>query len=342
MSGPEEFGERLFWAALLESVSVNGVVLVTGAAGFIGSHLVRLLLDQGRRVVGLDNFDDYYDPTWKRRNAAEFATDDRFELVEGDVRDRDLLERLLSTREVESIAHLAALAGVRASVSSAERYLDVNVMGSLRLLEAALAHGRPNFVFASTSSVYGRTTRVPFVEDDSADRPLAPYPASKRAVELLGHAYHHSHGQNFTALRFFTVYGPRSRPDMMAHLVLDSMRTGRAIPLYEGGRLFRDWTYVGDIVQGIATALDRPLGFEAINLGRGEPVDVGEFIRELERLSGRKPNVVDTPMNEADVPGTVASIDKARTLLDYHPQVSVPEGTRRYYEWFIEHVGPIG
>ncbi len=170
---------------------------------------------------------------------------------------------------------------------------------------------------------------------------LPPTPASKRAVELLGHAQHHSHGQDFTALRFFTVYGPHGRPDMMAHLVLDSMRTGRAIPLYEGGRLFRDWTYVSDIVAGIAAALDRPLGYEVINLGRGEPVDVLEFVRELERLSGKKPNLVDTPMNDADVPGTVASIDKARTLLDYRPQVSVPEGARRYYEWFSATVGRI-
>lgn len=326
---------------------MNGAVLVTGAAGFIGSHLVRLLLDGGRRVIGLDNFDDYYDPAWKRRNAAEFLGNPAFELVEGDLRDQDLLERVFSSAPLESVAHLAALAGVRTSVAHAERYLDVNVMGSLRLLEAsrraANSPGKsPNFVFASTSSVYGRTTRVPFVEDDTADRPLAPYPASKRAVELLGHAYHHSHGQNFTALRFFTVYGPRSRPDMMAHLVLDSMRTGNAIPLYEGGRLFRDWTYVGDIVKGIAAALDRPLGFEVINLGRGEPVDVSEFIAELVKLSGKRPNVVDTPMNEADVPGTIASIDKARALLDYQPQVSVPEGARRYYEWYVEHVGPIG
>jgi UDP-glucuronate 4-epimerase len=321
-------------------------VLVTGAAGFIGSHLVRLLRERGRRVVGLDNFDDYYDPAWKRRNVTEFQDDPGFELVEGDLRDAGLLERVLRKQPFQSVAHLAALAGVRASVAHAERYLDVNVMGSLRLLEATRRAkgadgGSPNFVFASTSSVYGRTTRVPFVEDDPADRPLAPYPASKRAVELLGHSSHHSHGQNFTALRFFTVYGPRSRPDMMAHLVLDSMRTGKVIPLYEGGRLFRDWTYVGDIVMGIAAALERPLGFEVINLGRGEPVDVGEFISELQKLSGKRPNVVDTPMNEADVPGTVASIDKARALLGYHPQVSVPEGTRRYYEWFIEHVGPM-
>jgi UDP-glucuronate 4-epimerase len=321
---------------------MDRAVLVTGAAGFIGSHLTRHLLARGRRVIGLDNFDAYYDPAWKRRNLAESsASSGSLEFVEGDLRDAQLLERVLSQNDVGSVAHLAALPGVRSSVLDPERYYDVNVMGSLRLLEAVRRHGQPNFVFASTSSVYGRTTRVPFVEDDTADRPLAPYPASKRAVEMLGHAQHHSHGQNFTALRFFTVYGPHGRPDMMAHLVLDSMRTGKAIPLYEGGRLFRDWTYVSDIVAGIAAALDRPLGFEVINLGRGEPVDVGEFIRELERLSGKKPNLVDTPMNDADVPGTIANIDRARALLDYKPQVSVPEGARRYYEWFVDTVGPI-
>jgi UDP-glucuronate 4-epimerase len=321
---------------------VDRPVLVTGAAGFIGSHLTRHLLERGHRVIGLDNFDAYYDPAWKRRNLAEsLATPGSFEFFEGDIRDAALLQRLFSEHDIGSVAHLAALAGVRTSVDSPARYYDVNVMGSLQLLEFAQRHGQPHFVFASTSSVYGRTTRVPFVEDDSADRPLAPYPASKRAVELLGHAYHHNHGQTFTALRFFTVYGPHGRPDMMAHLVLDSMRTGKAIPIYEGGRLFRDWTYVSDIAAGIAAALERPLGYEVINLGRGEPVDVGEFVRELERLSGKKPNLVDTPMNSADVPGTIASIDKARDLLDYKPQVSVPEGARRYYEWFIDQVGPI-
>ena len=321
---------------------MDRAVLVTGAAGFIGSNLVRHLLGAGEQVVGLDNFDDYYDPAWKRRNVLDLgAALGTFELIEGDIRDAALLERLFSTHDIKSVAHLAALAGVRSSVEDPERYCDVDIMGSLRLLEVARRHELRNFVFASTSSVYGRTTRVPFVEDDPADRPLAPYPAAKRAVELLGHAQHHSHGLNFTALRFFTVYGPGGRPDMMAHLVLDSMRTGRPIPLYAGGRLFRDWTYVEDIVRGVAAALERPLGYEVINLGRGEPVDVLEFIRELERLSGKKPNLVDTPMNEADVPGTIANIDKARALLDYRPQVSVPEGTRRYYEWFIDKVGPI-
>jgi UDP-glucuronate 4-epimerase len=321
---------------------MDRAVLVTGAAGFIGSNLVRHLLAAGEHVVGLDNFDDYYDPAWKRRNVLDLgAALGTFELIEGDIRDAALLERLFSAHDIKSVAHLAALAGVRTSVEDPERYCDVDIMGSLRLLEVARRHELRNFVFASTSSVYGRTTRVPFVEDDPADRPLAPYPAAKRAVELLGHAQHHSHGLNFTALRFFTVYGPGGRPDMMAHLVLDSMRTGRPIPLYAGGRLFRDWTYVEDIVRGVAAALERPLGYEVINLGRGEPVDVLEFIRELERLSGKKPNLVDTPMNEADVPGTIANIDKARELLDYRPQVSVPEGTRRYYEWFIDKVGPI-
>jgi UDP-glucuronate 4-epimerase len=321
---------------------MDRAVLVTGAAGFIGSNLVRHLLTQGERVVGLDNFDDYYEPAWKRRNVAELATlPGSFQLVEGDIRDTALLERLFSEHEPKSIAHLAGLAGVRRSVEEAERYCEVNITGSLRLLEVARRNKMPNFVFASTSSAYGRTTRVPFVEDDTADRPLAPYPASKRAVELLGHAQHHSHGQNFTALRFFTVYGPGGRPDMMAHLVLDSMRTGRPIPLYAGGKLFRDWTFVDDIVQGIARALERPLGYEVINLGRGEPVDVLEFIGELERLSGKRPNLVDTPMNDADVPGTIASIEKARDLLGYRPQISVPEGARRYYEWFVQNVGPI-
>lgn len=321
---------------------MSDIVLVTGAAGFIGSHLVSELLGAGQSVVGLDDFNDYYDPERKRANVRALPRDrGHFVLVEGDVRDARLLDRLFSEHQPRAIAHLAAMAGVRASVERPDLYLDVNVMGTLRLLETAALHGKPNFVFASTSSAYGQSERFPFVEDDPADRPLAPYPASKRAGELLGHAYHHSRGLDFTALRFFTVYGPAGRPDMMAHLVLDSMRTGRSIPLYEGGHLFRDWTYVADIVRGIRSALDRPLGYEVINLGRGEPVDVLGFVRELEKLSGRPAHFTPAKMNSADVKGTIASIDKARRLLDYQPSVSVPEGTRRYYEWFIENVGPM-
>lgn len=314
--------------------------LVTGAAGFIGSHTTIALLQRGDRVIGLDDFNDYYDPARKRANIADIrAVGGDFELIEGDIRDRDLVERTFRAHPFDAVAHLAAMAGVRASVNDPWLYYDVNVTGTLNLLDAARRHGRPNFVFASTSSAYGRTERIPFVETDSADRPLAPYPSSKRSAELLGHSYHHVHGLDFTALRFFTVYGERGRPDMMAYLVLESMRRGTPIPLYNGGRMYRDWTYVGDIITGVLAALDRRLGYEIVNLGRGEPVLLADFVDGLSRLTGRKANFIHEPMLAADVSSTFASIDKARRLLDYDPRVSIQEGLQRFYDWYVDTIG---
>lgn len=318
-------------------ISLVARVLVTGAAGFIGSHTTTRFAKRGDHVVGLDNFNDYYDPARKRANwrEATHAVPSNVELVDGDVRDRKLLERLFAEHAFDAVVHLAAMAGVRASVDDPWLYYDVNLTGTLNLLDAAQRHGKPNFVFGSTSSAYGRTERRPFVEDDSADRPLAPYPASKRAAELLGHSYHHLFGLDFTALRFFTVYGPRGRPDMMAYKVVDSMLTGRSIPLYDGGRMVRDWTFVDDIVAGVVAAADRRLGYQVINLGRGEPVLLREFIDKLAEASGKQPHLVDEPMMAADVDYTFADISKARELLGYQPSVSVAEGTRRFYDWFM-------
>ncbi len=321
---------------------MSRTILVTGAAGFIGSHTARALVQRGDRVIGLDNFNDYYDPARKHANVEAIrALGGDFELVTGDIRDRALVSRVFSTHPLHAVVHLAAMAGVRASVSDPWLYYDVNVTGTLNLLEAAREHGNPNFVFASTSSAYGRTERRPFDERDASDRPLAPYPASKRAAELLGHSYHHIHGTDFTALRFFTVYGPQGRPDMMAYLVLESMRRGTPLPLYNGGLMYRDWTFIADIVQGVVAAADRRLGYEIINLGRGEPVLLKDFVDELAKLSGKRGHLVDAPMMAADVSYTFASIDKARRLLDYTPRFSVQEGVRRFYDWYVETIGPL-
>lgn len=318
-------------------------VLVTGAAGFIGSHVAARLVERGDTVVGLDNFNDYYDPARKRANARALAQlGGDWELIEGDLRERALVERIFGAAQFDAVVHLAAMAGVRASVDDPWLYYDVNLTGTLTLLDATRRFGKPNFVFASTSSAYGRTTESPFVETANADRPLAPYPASKRGAELLGHSYHHLHGLDFTALRFFTVYGPAGRPDMLAYLVLDAIRTGKTLTLYEGGALLRDWTYVGDIASGVVAAVDRRLGYEIINLGRGQPVNVREFVDLLAKYAGKAPRIEERPMPAADVDFTLASIDKARALLGYEPRVSVREGTRHFYDWFVEHVGPIG
>lgn len=311
---------------------------VTGAAGFIGSHLSEILLDRGDVVVGLDNLNDYYDPERKRRTLAAIAADperaDRFVFVEGDIRERVLLEHLFHGHRPQAVAHLAAMAGVRASVNNPHLYYDVNLTGTLNLLEAARQQQDVSFVFASTSSVYGRTEEIPFVESNCSDRPLAPYPASKRAAEMLGHAYHHLHGQNFTALRFFTVYGPRNRPDMMAHKLLDNIFAGRKVPLYNNGHLYRDWTYVSDIVAGIVAALDCPLGYEVLNLGRGEPVLLADFVHHVEEVSGHKCSLEPAPMVDADVYRTYADISRARQLLSYDPKVSVQEGVQHLWQWY--------
>jgi UDP-glucuronate 4-epimerase len=310
------------------------------------------LLGRGDDVVGLDNFDPYYSPARKRQNVEEAAREavrpGQFELVEGDIRDRALLDRLFQTRSIDAVVHLAAMAGVRASMADPFLYYDVNLTGTLCLLEAvrrraAQTGERPaNLVLASTSSAYGRTEVTPFVETDAADRPLAPYASSKRAAEMLGFTYHHLHRLDFTALRFFTVYGPRGRPDMMAYKVLDSAYGGTEVPYYGGGEMYRDWTYVDDIVSGVVAAVDRRLGYEIINLGRGEPVRLADFVAALERLAGKRPRLVSMPMIDADVSATCADIGKAQRLLDYAPRVSVQAGVQRFFDWYIANVMPGG
>ena len=291
-------------------------VLVTGAAGFIGSHLSRTLLQRGDTVVGVDNFT----------------------MIEADIRDRQSMLDLCSDERFDAIAHLAAMAGVRYAVEHPEIYGEVNVSGTINLLDGARLNKVGNFVFASTSSAYGNTDQIPFVESDPCNRPLQPYAATKKAGEVLGYSYHHLFGLNLTALRFFTVFGPNGRPDMMAYKVLDNIFSGREVPLYNRGQMYRDWTYVDDTVAGVVAALDRPLGYEIINLGRGETTLLADFIALIEELSGRQANLIPTPMPAADVRSTRADISKARRLLDYNPRVTVREGVTRFWEWYRDTI----
>ncbi len=332
---------------------MSKTILVTGAAGFIGSHTVEALVARGDRVIGLDNLNDYYDPARKRANIQEISkaaeTNSKggsFTFVRGDIRDQQTVKEVFAVHKFDGVAHLAAMAGVRASMDNPHVYYEVNVTGTLNLLDAAIGRvgpqatlaSKPIFVFASTSSVYGNTQQIPFLEDDNCDRPLAPYAASKRAGELLGFSYHHLYGIDFTALRFFTVYGPRGRPDMMAYKVLDNIFLGREVPLYNGGQMHRDWTFVTDIVQGVVGALDRSQGYNVINLGRGEPVLLAEFVQLIERLAGQKANLVSTPMVDADVSYTYADIRKAHNILGYNPSVSVTDGVARFWNWYQQAV----
>ncbi|MFO7678927.1 MAG: NAD-dependent epimerase/dehydratase family protein [Chloroflexota bacterium] len=311
-------------------------VLVTGAAGFIGSHLAKKLAARGDDVVGLDNFNDVvYPAALKRRRAAELAPLPNFRMVEEDIRHRSALFALFEAEKFEAVAHLAALAGVRNAVKYPDLYVEVDLNGTQHLMDAARATGVGNFVLASTSSVYGQTQVIPFVETDACDRPLQPYAAAKRAAEILGYSYHHLFDFNFTVLRFFTVYGPFGRPDMMAYLLAESITKGIEIPLYEGGQMYRDWTFVDDITDGVAAAVSRPLGYEIINIGRGEPVLLLDFVTMIEQLAGKKANLVSKPKTAADFVLNQADISKARRLLDYNPQVSVTEGVKRFWEWYI-------
>ena len=309
-------------------------ILVTGAAGFIGSNLAAKLARRGDEVIGLDNFNDYYDPARKRANEARLNGFPNFRMIEADIRDREGLFALFARERFDAVAHLAALAGVRNAVRFPDLYVAVDFNGTQNLLDAGREYGQPHFVFASTSSVYGDTKRIPFEESDPCDRPLQPYAAAKRAAEMLGFTYFHLFGQTFTVVRFFTVYGPNGRPDMMAYLLADSITKGRQIPLYDGGEMYRDWTYVEDITDGVVLALDRPLGYEIFNIGRGEPVKLLDFVHMLEELAGGEANVQVQPRLNADVVRTYADISRARAMLGYRPRVSVLDGVTAFWEWY--------
>jgi UDP-glucuronate 4-epimerase len=303
-------------------------ILITGGAGFIGSRLALALRERGERLVLVDNFDPYYDPALKHANLIPFEGDPHVTFVQGDVRDAALMESIVRENGVRKIAHLAALAGVRNSIHEGPRYVEVNVNGSVNM-----------FVQASTSSVYGEsstTGRVPFVEDDPADHPLAPYPASKRAAELLAHSYHHLFGLNMTCLRFFNVYGPNGRPDMMPLKVMRAVLAGEPITLYNAGNLKRDWTYIDDIVDGIIAALDRPMGYQVINLGCGNPIAMTEFVDIIEELSNREAIRVDAPTPPSEPSITYCNNQRARELLGFDPKTPVQDGLARTWAWLQE------
>lgn len=308
--------------------------LVTGGAGFIGSHLVDALLARGERVICLDNFDGYYDPARKRAHIAAHLKHPDYVLVEGDIRDRDGVMRVFDDYRPDRVANLAAIAGVRASVEQAPLYTEVNLQGSIHLMDAARQLGIENFVQASTSSVYGATEQIPFWEDQPTDGPLAPYPATKKACEVMAFAYHNMFRLNITVLRFFTVYGPRVRPDMMAYMVMDRIAKDQEVVVYNEGNLHRDWTYVDDIIQGVVAALDKPLGYDVINIGRGDPVRLGDFVDVIQELVGKPARIKHAPAPASEPLITYAGIEKAQRLLGYQPHTSIREGLAHTWQWY--------
>jgi UDP-glucuronate 4-epimerase len=307
-------------------------VLVTGGAGFIGSHLVTSLLQDGHRVTVLDNFDPFYDRAIKERNIAPHRGHARWRLVEGDLRDRPAMARSL-TGEYDAIVHLAARAGVRPSIEDPETYQDVNVRGTQNMLELAREWGVKQFVFASSSSVYGVNPRVPWSEEDHVLQPISPYASTKVSGELLGHVYSHLYGIRFIALRFFTVYGPGQRPDLAIAKFAELIRSGRPIPVFGDGSTRRDYTFIDDIVGGLRGALqyDRTM-YEVVNLGNNQTVALLEMIRELEGALDTQATIMRLPLQPGDVPQTWARVDKARDLFGYQPRTPFREGIRKFVD----------
>jgi UDP-glucuronate 4-epimerase len=312
-------------------------ILVTGAAGFIGSWLTERLLERGDRVVGFDNFDPFYDRSIKERNLAVARRSDAFRLVEGDLRDPGAVRALFSDGACDAVAHLAARAGVRPSLADPAGYYETNLIGTANLLEAMRESGCGRLVFASSSSVYGNNRKVPFHEDDRVDAPISPYAASKKAGEELCHVYHAVHGFSVLVLRFFTAYGPRQRPEMAIHAFTRRLLAGDPIPVFGDGSMERDFTYIDDVVDGVASAVDRVIaadGFEILNLGESEPVRLSRLVAALERATGREAVIDRRPTPPGDVERTFADVSRARRLLGYAPRVGLEEGLRKFVEWY--------
>jgi UDP-glucuronate 4-epimerase len=304
--------------------------LITGGAGFIGSHVVDLLLGEGWEVTVVDNFDPFYDPQIKRQNIAPHLSHPNYRLVEVDIRDLEALRKHLSG-EYDVIVHLAAKAGVRPSVLDPVSYYEVNVRGTLNLLELAKEWGVRQFVFASSSSVYGANPNLPWREDDPLLLPVSPYGATKLAGETLGRVYSHLHGIRFIALRIFTAYGPRQRPDLAIHKFARLMLQGKPVPIYGDGSACRDYTYIDDLVLGIRAAMDyEGAPFEVFNLGSGRPITVLEVVRSLEKVLGIKARIEHLPLPAGDVPYTCANVERAARLLGYIPKTPFGEGLIRF------------
>ncbi len=309
-------------------------VLVTGAAGFIGSWVVERILADGHDVVGLDNFDDFYDPTIKRRNIETASAHPGFTLIAGDFRDRELVDAIFTEHAPKAVVHLGARAGVRPSLENAPLYVDVNLDGTTVLLDVSRHHGVERFVFASSSSVYGARPLEPFSENDDADSPVSPYAATKRAGELICHTYNHLFGLPITCLRFFTVYGPRQRPEMAIHYFTRAIANGDPINVFGDGSAMRDFTFVDDIVDGVVSAFERCAGFHTYNLGRGDTVRLSDVIEMIESAVGMPAKINYLPTEPGDVPTTFADVSKARAGLGFDPTVSIQEGVTRFVEWF--------
>ena len=311
-------------------------ILVTGGAGFIGSHLCGRLLREGYTVICLDNFDSFYDPNIKIKNIEGMGKKfpNQFELITGDIRNYEHLTETFKKNRIDSVVHLAARAGVRPSINNPLLYQDVNIRGTIVLLEACKEFGIKDFIFASSSSVYGENQRVPFSEKDLDIQPISPYGATKRAGELLCYSHHHLYGMNIACLRIFTAYGPRQRPEMAIYKFTRLIEQGENIPIYGDGSSRRDYTYIDDLIEGILAVMHHHKGFEIYNLGESQTTSLNELIRLIEEAFGKKANVEMLEPQPGDVSITYADISRAERKLGYHPKIKIEEGIKRFVEWY--------
>jgi len=311
-------------------------ILVTGGAGFIGSHVCERLLRDGYHVVCVDDFNDYYNHAAKERNISGFSGHKAFILYRQDIRDKEAMDGIMRRHSCTRIIHLAARAGVRPSINDPLLYADVNINGTIILLELAKAYKVKGFIFASSSSVYGLNKKIPFSEEDDVSSQISPYGVSKRAGELYCRAYHELYGMPITCLRFFTVYGPRGRPDMAPYKFTQLIHEGKQIEMFGDGSTRRDYTYVTDIVDGIMKAMEKNCPFETINLGNSKPTSLKEFIGIIEDKLGKKASIRKMPMQPGDIPETYADLSKAGRLLGFRPKVGIKEGMGLFIDWYLE------
>ena len=312
--------------------------LVTGGAGFIGSSLADDLLEKNNRVVVIDNFCDFYDPQIKENNIKNALKNDNYKLYRGDIRDKELLNKIFSENNIDIVVHLAAMAGVRPSIENPVLYQEVNCLGTQNILECMKEKRIMNLVMASSSSVYGNSKTVPFKESDIVDFAISPYAATKKANEVMTHVYHKLYNMNVIMLRFFTVYGPRQRPDLAINKFTRLMLEGKKIPMFGDGSTSRDYTYIGDIVDGIERSVNYCLNnsnvYEILNLGNSSPVSLKEMINIIGKCLNVVPDIEELPMQPGDVDRTYACIDKAKNMIGYNPQTPFEEGIKKFVKWY--------
>lgn len=318
----------------MNNIATNYIkILVTGGAGFIGSHLIGRLLKEGYEVICLDNFNDYYNPQIKRDNISSFLRERNFNLVETDIRDKNTLKKVFEKYKFQKVIHLAAQAGVRLSLKQPNLYVDVNVNGTLNLLELSREYKIESFIFGSSSSVYGATKEIPFSEEGKL-KPISPYGVSKRTGELLCYTYNHLYNLSVIILRFFTVYGPRQRPDMAIHKFTKLIDEGKEIYLYGNGETSRDYTYISDIVEGIISSLNKDFNYEIFNLGNFNPTNLSHLISLIEKNLGKSAKIKYLPEQPGDPSITFADISKSKKMLNYNPKIKMAEGIKNFIEWY--------